>query len=165
MKAKSKRIRAGVGDVFVVPVSPQGRVYGQVVDRAGPQFLVVLFRSTEGPVENVVQSGIQLAGIVFDAKFRNGDWPILTNRPPVRVTSPWFVVGNEGLENLRLVNFDGSVTRSAALAETSKHRHRHISYPMALQWAAEAVHGRREWSADLDFFRDLATELDGHSGP
>ena len=160
-KAKSKRIRAGVGDVFVVPISADERVYGQVVDQAGPQFLAVLFHSRSESVEDVVRSGIQLAGIVFDAKWRNGDWPIIANRPPVKVKAPWFVLGHEGLGNLRLANFDGSITRQAAPSETSKHRHRHISYPMALQWAAEAVHGRREWNEDLDFFRDLAIELDG----
>jgi Immunity protein 26 len=160
-KTKAKRIRARVGDVFVVPISADERVYGQVVDRAGPQFLAVLFRSTSGSVEDIVRSGIQLAGIVFDAKWRNGDWPIIANRPPVKLKAPWFVLGHEGLENLRLTNFDSSITRQAASSEASKHRHRHISYPMALQWAAEAVHGRREWNEDLDFFRDLAIELDG----
>jgi hypothetical protein len=161
MKTKAKRIRARVGDVFVVPISADERVYGQVVDQAGPQFLAVLFGSTSGSVEDVVRSGIQLAGIVFDAKWRNGEWPIIANLPPVKLKAPWFVLGHEGLENLRLANFDGSITRQAAPSEASMHRHRHISYPMALQWAAEAVHGRREWNEDLDFFRDLAIELDG----
>jgi hypothetical protein len=162
--AKSRRIRARVGDVFVVPISADMRVYGQVVDQAGPQHLVVLFRSRAGSVEDVVRSGIQLAGIVFDAKWRNGDWPIVANLPPLKVKSPWFVLGHEGLENLRLANFDGSSTRLVAPAEAFRHQHRHISYPMALQWAAEAVHGRREWNENLDFFRDLALELDGDSG-
>ena len=100
--------------MFVVPISADERVYGQVVDQAGPQFLAVLFRSTSGSVDDVVRSGIQLAGIVFDAKWRNGDWPIIANRPPVKVKAPWFVLAHEGLENLRLANFDGSITRQAA---------------------------------------------------
>jgi hypothetical protein len=162
--AKGKRIRAKVGNVFVVPISGDERVYGQVVDQAGPQFLVVLFRSTSGSVEDVVGSGIELAGIVFDAKLSNGDWPIVSNIPPVEVKSPWFVVGHEGLENLRLENFDGSATRLVRPAEAAKHRHRHISYPMVLQRAAEALHGQREWQEDLDFLRDLASELGGHPG-
>jgi len=158
-KPKSKRIHARVGDVFLVPVSDEQDVYGQVIDQAGPQFLVVLFRSSAGSVEDIVGGGIQLAGIVFDAKWRNGDWPIVTNRPPVKVRSPWFVVGHEGLGNLRLENFDGSVTHVATPTEAAKHRYRTISSPMALQWAAEAKHGRREWNKDLDCFRDLAVEL------
>src|SRR5262252_555067 len=121
--------------------------------------IVVLFRSSAGSVEDIVGGGIQLAGIVFDAKWRNGDWPIVTNRPPVKVRSPWFVVGHEGLGNLRLENFDGSVTHVATPTEAAKHRYRTISSPMALQWAAEAKHGRREWNKDLDCFRDLAVEL------
>lgn len=160
-KSKAKRIRARVGDVFFVPISPDARVYGQVVDQDGPQFLVVLFRSTAGLVDEVLGSGVDLAGIVFDAKWRNGDWPIIANLPPLKVTPPWFVVGHERLENLRLSNFDATVTRPVAPAAASAHRHRHISSPMALQWAAEALHGQREWNESLDFFRDLATEMDG----
>lgn len=158
---KAKRIRAKVGDVFAVPVSGDKRVYGQVVDQAGPQFLVVVFRSTSGSVEDVASSGIELAGVVFDAKLRNGDWPIVASLPPVKVKAPWFVVGHEGLEKLRLENFDGSASRLVRPAEAARHRHRHISYPMVLQRAAAALHGHGEWQEDLDFLRDLAAELGG----
>jgi hypothetical protein len=139
-------------------------VYGQVSDQAGPQFLVVLFRSKAGVFEEVVRSGIVLAGIVFDAKLRNGDWPIVANIPPVKVKSPWFVVGHEALENVRLESFDGSATRLVRPAEAAKHGHRHVSYPMVLQRAAEALHGQRQWKEDLDFLRDLAAELGGNPG-
>ena len=160
-KTKANRIRTRVGDVFAVRISSDERVLGQVVDQAGPQFLVVLFRSTSGSVEDVLRSGIELAGIVFDAKLRNGDWPIVANVPPVKVKAPWFVVGHEGFENLRVENFDGSATRLTTPRAASKHGHRHISYPMVLQRAAEAAHGHGEWNDDLDFLRDLGRELDG----
>lgn len=156
-----KRIKARLGDVFQVPVSGDEQVYGQVIGQDGPQHLVVLFRSNSGSVEDAIASGIELAGIVFDAKFRNGDWPIVANVPPVKVKAPWFVLGHEGLENLRLENFDRSEMRMVRPAEAARHRHRHISYPMALQWAAEATRGRREWNPDLDCYRDLALELSG----
>lgn len=71
----------------------------------------MLFRSTSGSLEEVVSSGIELAGVIFEARLRNGDWPIVASLPPVTVKAPWFVVGHEGLENLRLENFDGSATR------------------------------------------------------
>lgn len=104
--ANSKGIRAKVGDVFTIPVSNNEGVYGQIVVQAGPQFLVVVFPPTSASVENPIHSGIELAGIVFDAKLRNGDWPIVANIPPMKVKAPWFVVGYERLENLRLVNLD-----------------------------------------------------------
>lgn len=156
---KAKRIRARVGDVFVVPVSEDLHVYGQVIDQAGFQFLVILFRSTSGPLEEVMRSGIELAGIVFDAKWRNGDWPILANYPPLKTTSPWFVSGHEKLGNLKLVNFDGTITRTVTAANASMHRNRTIADAMALQVAAEAVHHRREWNEALDPFRELAAQL------
>lgn len=162
-KAKAKRIWAKVGDVFAVPTTGDGRVYGQVVDQAGAQFLVVVFRSTSGSVEDSVHSGIELAGIVFDSKLRNGDWPIVANMAPVKVKAPWFVVGHEGLENLRLVNFDSSVTRLVRSVEAVRHRHRTISSPKAIQMAVQAMHGQGEWREELDFTRDLAAELRGDS--
>lgn len=163
MVAKGKGIRARVGDVFEVPISEREHVYGQVIDQVGPQHLVVLFRSGQEPVEDVIRSGIQLAGIVFDAKLRNGDWPIVAHVTPIDVRAPWFVLGHEGLENLRLESFDGTKTRMATPEEASNHRRRHVSYPMALQRAAEAAHGRREWSSELEVFRQLAAELDSGS--
>ena len=156
---KAKRIRAKIGDVFAIPISSHEGVYGQVVDQAGVEFLVVVFHSKSASVEEAMRSGIDLAGIVFDAKLRNGDWPIVANLPPARIKAPWFVLGHEGLENLRIENFDGSATRTVRLAEATKHHHRHLSDPMVLQLAAEALHGQREWKDGLDFLRDLAVEL------
>lgn len=159
MSVKAKRIRAKIGDVFAIPISSDERVYGQVVDQAGVEFLVVVFHSNSASIEEAVRSGIDLAGIVFDAKLRNGDWQIVANLPPVRIKAPWFVLGHEGLENLRIENFHGSETRLVRLAEAAKHHHRNLSYPMVLQQAAEALHGQREWRDELDFLRDLAIEL------
>ncbi len=155
----TKRIRSRAGDVFGVPVFEDLQMYGQVIDQAGPQFLVILFRSTTGPLDDIMLSGIELAGIVDDAKWRNGDWPILANYPPVRTNPPWFVLGHEQLGNLRLTNFDGTITRRVTAAEASKHRNRTTADPMALQIAAEAMHRRRGWNEALDTFRELAAEL------
>jgi hypothetical protein len=161
---KAKRIRPKIGDVFAIPISSDQRVYGQVVDQVGLEFLVVLFHSNSVSVEEATRSGIDLAGIVFDVKLRNGDWPIVANLPPVRIKAPWFVLGHEGLENLRIENFDRSATRMVRLTEAAKHHHRHLSDPMLLQLAAEAFHGQREWKDGLDFLLDLAIELSGDPG-
>jgi len=85
----------------------------------------------------------------------------VSNLPPVKVAEPWFVLGHEGLENLRLENFDGSKTQMVRSADAAKHSHRSLSYPMALQMAVEAIHGRREWIPEMDGYRSLAEELNG----
>ena len=155
------RHRARVGDVFRVPAAEGEWAFGQVVDQAGPQHLVVIFSATSGSVGEVLASTVQLAGIVFDAKLRNGDWPIVANLPPVPVRRPWFILGHEDLGDLRLESFDGTETRPAAPGDVGRHRHRTISSPMALQWAVEATHGRREWIPELEPYRRLAVELGG----
>lgn len=155
----AKAIRAKVGDVFRIPISADQYVLGQVVKKVRVQHMVVTFRAANASVDDAIASGIELAGIVFDAKFRNGDWPIVENRAPVEVKDPWFVLGHEGLENLRLTNFDDTVTRLATSAEASKHRHRNLSYPMVLQRAAAALHGYDQWQPGFDHFRDLAVEV------
>ena len=152
------RIRVRVGDIFVVPMSEGLPVYGQVIAQSGTQFLVVLFRKS-GSIDEAITSGIELAGVVFDAKWRNGDWPIVENRPPAAVKTPWFVVGHLDLGNVRLTNFDGTIERPATAAEASRHRNRAVAYPMALQMAAEAAHGVRRWSSEFDRFRELGAEL------
>jgi hypothetical protein len=161
MTGATKRIEVRAGDVFRIPFGPDEHAYGQVVDQKGPQNLVVVFRATDTTAEEALRSGIELAAIVFDAKFRNGDWPIVSNVLPVKVAEPWFVLGHEGLENLRLENFDGSKTQMVRPAAAAKHGHRSLSYPMALQMAVEAVHGRREWIPEMDGYRSLAKELGG----
>ncbi len=153
------RIRARVGDVFSIPVLDHERVLGQVVDQAGPQFMVVTFRSDDPAPEKVVAAEIDLAGIIFDAKLRNGDWPILSNQPPATVSEPWFLVGHSGLGNLRLESFDGSKVRAATSADAAEHAHRNISSPMAFQWAVEAARGHREWTPALEIFPRLGREL------
>src|SRR5690348_7888061 len=116
MSSRRKAIRPRIGDVFKIPISPNRFVYGQVIDKAGPQHLVVIFRSTEGE-EDAIASEFDLAGITFDAKFLNGDWPIVKNLPPVQVRPPLFILGHEALESLRLESFDGRETRLVRPAE------------------------------------------------
>ena len=159
MNRTPKRIRARVGDVFRIPFAPDQSVYGQVVDQTGPQHLVVVFGGPAGTPEDALRNDIDLAAIVFDAKFRNGDWPIVANLPPIQVNEPWFVLGHEGLENLRLENFEGSRTQMVRASAAAKHGHRSLSYPMALQLAVEAINGRRDWIHEMDCYRELATEL------
>jgi hypothetical protein len=53
---KTKRIRAQIGDVFTIPISSDERVYGQVVDQAEVEFLVVVFHSNSVSVEEAVTS-------------------------------------------------------------------------------------------------------------
>ena len=161
MAPAAKAFRAKVGDLFSVPIAADHSVYGQVVEKAGPQYLVVIFRESSGSMAEAIRAGIDLAGIVFDAKFRNGDWPIVGNMTPVDVKAPWFVLGHERLENLRLENFDRSATRPTTPAEASKHRHRNLSGPFVLQRAAAALHGHDTWQLDFEHFRELGRELSG----
>ena len=155
----AKAIRAKVGDVFRIPISTDQYVLGQVVKKVRAQHMVVTFRAANASIDDAIASGIELAGIVFDAKLRNGDWPIVENRPPVEVKDPWFALGHEGLENLRLTNFDDSEVRLVSPSEASKHRHRNLSGPMVLQRAVAALHGNDSWQSDFDHFRDLASEV------
>src|SRR5205814_1847286 len=102
LEASGLLILEGDRSIYLYAVSSDAHVLGQVVGQAGPQYLVVLFSPATRSPADVVASGIELAGIIFDAKLRNGDWPVVANTEPVRVDSPWFVVGHGALANLRL---------------------------------------------------------------
>jgi hypothetical protein len=159
----NKKVRAKVGDVFRIKLSPSVHVYGQVVAKDGPQHLVVLF--VDAPADfapEVLSSGIRLAGIVFDAKLRNGDWPIITTTTPVPIERPWFTSGDAVLGGVAVETFDGTVRRAATPDEVGRYGHRNISYPAVLQLAAEASMGLRTWQADFDHFRRLALDVSPH---
>lgn len=164
-----------VGDVFLVPlVGKLGRhgqlpvrsagdqhIYGQVVNRATLpppgreiEYLVVLYRSTAGPLTEITRSEIDLAGIIYGFKLRQGDWPLVGNVPPPPLKTAWF-----GRDGLVLENFDGSVRRQASAAEASKHPRRHEWADDSLQCAAEAKHGFRSWTPRFERYRELAEEL------
>jgi hypothetical protein len=161
-----RKVAPRVGDVFKVPVTDELTVVGQVVAHYSRVFLVVIFRKApekdSGNIDDAMGSGIALAGVVFDAKFRNGDWPIVDNRPALPIVEPWFVVGHEQLGNLRLTNLDGSVSRSAKPTETAPFDHLHIVYPMVLQMAAAAHWHLKPWREEhYEHFRRLARVLSG----
>lgn len=163
MKGRNVLAAVRVGDVFSIPVQEKARAFGQVVAKDGSTLLVVTFRTTERDeplsVEDAIASGVELAGIVFDAKFANGDWPIHENRPPVLEPSLWFVVGDPGLRNLRLVNFDESATRPCTTLEASGHDRRIISYPRILEMAVESARGLGPWRDEFEHMRTYAKEI------
>ena len=136
-------------------------VYGQVVAKEGAQHLVVVFQA--GPADftpAVLESGIRLGGIIFDAKLRNGDWPIVAAEPPVAVEAPLFTSGHEALRGVMVERFDGTDRRRATPDEASRYGHRVISHPMVLQLAAEATEGLGPWDEAFENFRRLGVSMD-----
>src|ERR1700730_9683650 len=124
--------RPRVGDVFEIPAGPGLHVYGQVLARDLRTYLVVAFRTVETDLEQteLTLDDVGLAGIVFDAKLINGDWPIIANRPVPQYSEPLFVSGHEDFDGVELVSFDGRMRREAQNVEAAAHRTRHLSSPM-----------------------------------
>jgi hypothetical protein len=160
-KRAGKQRRPQIGDVFQIPLPDGVNALGQVLDEHERRtYLIVVFRAcNQQPIDEVVESGFDLAGVVFDAKFLNGDWPIVGHRQPVRTAAPWFVNGHKDLGNLRLTNLDHSITRAVEPAEAAAHGTLHLVGPRVLQDAVEASKGRSAWSEHFDHFRRLAEEL------
>jgi hypothetical protein len=157
------RIKPRVGDIFLIPVDESISVYGQILTASNRTHLVVVYKATslEGiSSEEVIAREIDLAGMVFDAKFINGDWPIVGNLPPIQVAEPWFVEGHEGMEDLSLTNLDMSERRRVNPREAEAHPARHLSYPMRLQKAVAGLRGLSPWQEGYHgHFRELAKEL------
>jgi hypothetical protein len=156
------KIKAKVGDVFRIPLAGTACVYGQVVSKAGAQHLVVVFQASPPHfAPAVLGSGIRLGGIIFDAKLRNGDWPIVASLAPVAVVEPMFTSGHELTpRGVMVERFDGTDCRRATPDEASRYGHRMISSPMVLQLAAEATEGLRPWNERFEHFRRLGVSLD-----
>jgi hypothetical protein len=162
-RGNKPRVKARIGDLFRVPIAEGVWADGQVVGQQQPRtFLVVIFRATdrgETSLDDAIASGFDLAGIVFDAKLSNGDWPILEARSPVTTPHLWFVDGHPELDGLRLTNFDRTVRRPCSPDEAEKHSRLHFSGPMVLQMAISASRGFIPWRDDFDHFRRYAEEL------
>src|ERR1700686_824971 len=126
-----KRAKAKIGDIFRVTIAQGVWAHGQVIGQQQPRtFLVVIFRVTdrgEASIDDAIASGFDLAGIVFDAKLANGDWPILDTRPSVAMPRLWFVDGHPDPEGLRLTNFDRTVRRPCRPDEAEQHSRLHLS--------------------------------------
>jgi len=155
------RNRVQIGDIFEIPVGAGLHVYGQVLAKDLRTYLVVAFRpvDTEFVENEFVPQDVRLAGIVFDAKLINGDWPLIAKIPVVRHSEPLFVSGHDALDGAELVSFDRRTRRPVKPAEAAKHGHRNLASPMLFQQAAQALSGRRDWEASFDHFRRLAGEL------
>lgn len=174
---RGKKPRVEVGDVFTIPIADGARAYGQVIGAEGQRNeapFVVIFRTTDRGdslcIDAALVSGIELAGSVFDAKFRNGDWPIHERRPPVATpASLWYQAGNPKLGNLRLYSHDGSMRRHCTEEEAAQYDRKHHASPMVLQLAAAASRGfipSREsfgyFHRDAERLRAAAQSLKGH---
>jgi Immunity protein 26 len=166
-KLRSRKVPPRVGDVFLIPVSEGLSVYGQILSAFHRTHLVVVFQATTRDVSSIddaLMTTIQLAGIVFDAKFVNGDWPVVGNRPSVTVQEPWFVSGHEAMEDLTLTNVDMSIRRRVTPAEAANHGRMVLSSPLGLEKAARALRAVADWQEEFHGgFRDLARELSGPS--
>jgi hypothetical protein len=164
-KVRSRKVSPRVGDVFLIPVGEGLSVHGQILSAFNRTHLVVVFRATTRDVSSIdeaLMTTIQLAGIVFDAKLVNGDWPVVGNRLPVTVQEPWFVSGHEAMEDLTLTNVDMSIRRRVTPAEAAKHGRMVLSSPVGLEKAAQALRAAAGWREEFHgSFRDLARELSG----
>lgn len=162
-KVRSRKVPTRVGDVFLIPVGEDVSVFGQILTAFHRTHLVVVFKATTRDVSSIddaLRTTMQLAGMVFDAKLLNGDWPVVGNRPPVTVQKPWFVSGHEAMEDLTVTNIDMSIRRRVTPAEAAKHGRMIFSSPLVLEKAARALRGVADWQEEFHgSFRDLAKEL------
>lgn len=159
--ASARRIRAEIGDIFRIPLGSDLNVYGQVVAKAGHEHLVVVFQLAPPDFSpSVLHGGIRLAGIVLDAKFRNGDWPIVTRLAPIPFRQPWFTLGDPELDGVSIEAFDSSIQRQATGDGARRWGTRHVVTPMVLQWAVQASEGLRPWLEDFNHLRRLALEME-----
>lgn len=163
--SRPRRLKVRVGDIFRIPVDESLSIYGQILTAFHRTHLVVVFEATSEEtlsIEEVIRRKIDLAGIVFDAKFINGDWPIVGNLAPVVVNQPWFVSGHEAMEDLSLTSIDTSTRHRVTAQAAVNHQRLSFSTPMVLQRAVAGLYNRGPWQEEYHArFRDLARELAG----
>jgi hypothetical protein len=158
------RVQINVGHVFQIPIDSERVGYGQVVLRPEQNVKSVLFvcvyaqttRPDESPnAQQIVLSDILLAGLTFDAKLNNGDWPIVGS-----VT--------ENLPSIALPNYNYRMSEKAVVETLDRRRRRWATpeeeqslpfrtyaSPMVFELALKAIGGVGQWRDD---FNDLKYE-------
>ena len=153
------RVQINPGDVFQIPIDSERVGYGQVVLRPEQNVRSVLFvcvyaqttRPHESPnVQQIILSDILLAGLTFDAKLHNGDWPIVGS-----VT--------ENLPNIALPNYKYRMSEKAVVETLDRRRRRWATpeeekslpfrtyaSPMVFELALKAISGVGQWRDDFN---------------
>lgn len=137
-KIKSKKLRSG--DVFLIPISEDEFVLGQILE-PGTEFYMCVFNTKfNNPelcnVESIIQAGILFIGRTSDALIYHGEWKYVGNYGVVEsYPRPNSVVNTS--QGLVLRSFDRDPIRSANIDDFNFYGYEKSVHPLSFVNAAK----------------------------
>lgn len=140
--------KAGVGDVFLVPIDGDRYGIGQIAGDWKGELYVVIFDKVvfaNASPKDLDGALLQFAALSLDAKLHHGDWPIIGNRQDNidTIPQPWFKVRYH--QQTYVEARDRSMFRPATAKEENGLRFRNVVAPVRLEKALKARHGLGAW--------------------
>jgi hypothetical protein len=144
-----------IGDVFLIPLDEEFAAGGHVIaTRENEELYLAVFGQRVRRDETDL--GIAIAGkpvlltLSFDAKFSNGDWPIIGNLVDFieRYPEPAFKIKHAG--EMSIESRDKSRRRPVTADEAKMLQYRSVASPAIVQDAIRAHFGIGEWSESYD---------------
>ncbi len=130
----SPKIRAKVGDVFLIPIDDASWVVGQLVRKKRSELYVAIFAdrysSTDVEPRSILDKKPLFLVLTLDAKLYHGMWPIIGNVQENRdsIPEPAFAVINSG-SGTHIISRDETICRLATPEELGVLRPRTVDSP------------------------------------
>ena len=153
--------RLKIGDVFLVPLDEIRVGVGQIVAKYLSAYYLAtferVFERDATDVDEALRSPVVFLALSLDAKLALGHWPILANvQVSEHIPLPAFKEAFGSPDRIDVVDFSGTLRRSATDAEASAVRNRTVIAPVVLEKAMRARLGLEPW---LEHYDHLVPDL------
>ena len=149
------KIRAKLGDIFMIPVQDSKYAIGQVLNiRHGGELYIAVWRDLVGEGEfkreSLLHSSPWLGVLTLDALIWHGRWPIIDNYTDNigEIPRPYFKLNDSGVYNI--VDIDLEPIREVKSGEMDQLINKTTVAPIVVQDAVQAWFGIGDWNRNDD---------------
>ena len=162
----SPKIRAKVGDVFLIPIDETTWVIGQLVRKKQSELYVAIFadRYSSNDVEprSILDKKPLFLVLTLDALLYHGMWPIIGNVQENRnsIPEPAFKVGIWG-SGPHIISRDEKICRLATREELEVLQPRSVRTPHGIEIMVRNYFGTNDDQEDFDYYLATYAENSG----
>jgi hypothetical protein len=162
----SPKIRAKVGDVFLIPIDETTWVIGQLVRKNQSELYVAIFAdrysSTDIEPRSILDKKPLFLVLTLDAKPYHGMWPIIGNVQENRssIPEPAFAVFIGG-SGTHIESRDETICRLATREELEVLKPRSVRSPHGIEVMVRNYFGANDDQEDFDYFLATYAENSG----
>jgi hypothetical protein len=162
----SPKIRAKVGDVFLIPIDDTSWVIGQLVRKKRTELYVAIFAdrfsSTDVEPSSIIGKKPLFLVLTLDALLYHGMWPIIGNVQENRNSfpEPAFMVGIWG-SGAHIISRDETICRLATPAELEVLKLRSVRTSHGIEVMLRNYFGTNEDQEDFNYFLATYAENSG----